>query len=95
MPESFNILVQRGLRSFLASMFSCILLLAFVVVLFPACDGKKDKGAGAPVERSFPPMPTVPSMITDANESYEYKPRISGTHSSASLILVIRLWSTG
>ena len=72
MPESFNILVQRGLRSFLASMFSCILLLAFVVFLFPACDGKKDKGAGAPVERSFPPMPTVPSMITDANEAYEY-----------------------
>lgn len=72
MLESLNILMQRRLRSLLASTVPCILLVAFTAVLFPACAGKKDKGADVPAERSFPPMPTVPSVITDANEAYEY-----------------------
>lgn len=72
MPERLSLLIKNVLRSFVASSVYCLLLLAFVAVLFPACGGKNDKDARVPLERSFPPMPTVPSMITDANEAYEY-----------------------
>ena len=52
-----------------------LIIVALVTVLLSACGGKKGEGADAssePVERRFPPTPTVPSMISDVNEASEY-----------------------
>ena len=42
-------------------------------LLLVSCGGRGSSGSQAAVEaRKFPPMPSVPSVMTDRNEAYEY-----------------------